>query len=546
MEVDIHNSPSQAVAFGTGLLLHVAAYRRGEWDLEIPTVSTVYSLLEIGAIYLLHNFSQNHEPLVSTVRGVAWLGVCHVLGIYTSMTIYRLFFHRLRHFPGPRLAPISNFYHTYLTAKKLHLYEEVEALHEQYGDFVRIGPSELSIADPSAIDAIYSAKSPCTKGPWYNILQPLVSLQMIRDKKEHARRRKVWDRGFGARALKDYEPRVAKYTEELLAQIQATSGKPLNVTDWFNFYSFDVMGDLAFGKSFNMLKDGVKHYFLKSLHADMTNIGYLSHTLWLFPFLKTTPILNAEHLKFKKWVETQVKERREMKLSKPDIFSWLLEEHNSRPETAETKRNLEADAHLIVVAGSDTTAATLTALFYELARSPASLAALSKELDEFFGAAEKADHISLGKLRYLDAVINETLRLHPAVPSGLQRLTPPDGLVIGGRFVPGNSIVQVPTHTVFRDERCFLKPTEFIPERWTTQPELTKNGAVLTPFSTGTYSCIGKQLALMELRYVVSQIVYRFDVALAPYQTEQAFLDGKRDTFTLVLGQLDLVFSDRK
>jgi cytochrome P450 len=63
-------------------------------------------------------------------------------------------------------------------------------------------------------------------------------------------------------ALRDYEPRVVNYTDQLLAQIQATSGRPINVTDWFNFYSFDVMGDLAFGKSFNMLKDGVKHYFV--------------------------------------------------------------------------------------------------------------------------------------------------------------------------------------------------------------------------------------------------------------------------------------------
>jgi len=62
----------------------------------------------------------------------------------------------------------------------------------------------------------------------------------------------------------------------------------------------------------------------------------------------------------------------------------------------------------------------------------------------------------------------------------------------------------------------------------------------------GPYSCIGKQLALMELRYVVAQIVHRYDVALAPGMTEKAFLDGKRDTFTLALGPLNLVFTDRK
>lgn len=113
-------------------------------------------------------------------------------------------------------------------------------------------------------------------------------------------------------AVKDYEPRVVKYTDQLLAQIQATQGMPINVTDWFNFYSFDVMGDLAFGKSFNMLRHGVKHYFMKCLHADMQNVGYLAHVTWLFPFLKITPVLNTEHLKFWSFCTKQVAERRQV------------------------------------------------------------------------------------------------------------------------------------------------------------------------------------------------------------------------------------------
>lgn len=64
--------------------------------------------------------------------------------------------------------------------------------------------------------------------------------------------------------------------------------------------------------------------------------------------------------------------------------------------------------------------------------------------------------------------------------------------------------------------------------------------------AAGPYSCVGKQLALMELRSVIAQIVHRFDVTLAPGQSEQAFLRGKRDTFTLALGPLNLVFTHRK
>lgn len=83
----------------------------------------------------------------------------------------------------------------------------------------------------------------------------------------------------------------------------------MNVAEWFNFYSFDVMGDLAFGKSFNMLRDGVKHYFMKALHADMTITGYIGHITWILPLVKITPIVNSDHLKFWAWCGQQVLER---------------------------------------------------------------------------------------------------------------------------------------------------------------------------------------------------------------------------------------------
>jgi len=131
------------------------------------------------------------------------------------------------------------------------------------------------------------------------------------------------------------------------------------------------------------------------------------------------------------------------------------------------------------------------------------MANLRRELDPYF-ASEKIDYVSLSKLKHLDAVINEAMRLHPAVPSGVQRQTPPEGLLIGNTFIPGNTIMKVPLHTVFRgmfrsnasphpfvsltldpDSRSFDRPLEFIPERWTTRPELTKDASVFTPFSTG-------------------------------------------------------------
>jgi cytochrome P450 family 628 len=122
------------------VLLHTTAYRRGEWDLFVPRLSCLYVFLSLSLVgWTQWNHTQSKDSLSGAIKVVAWLDTCHVLGITLSMVVYRLWFHRLRQFPGPFWARISNVYLTVLTAKNLHLYSEVESLHQKYGDIVRVG-----------------------------------------------------------------------------------------------------------------------------------------------------------------------------------------------------------------------------------------------------------------------------------------------------------------------------------------------------------------------------------------------------------------------
>lgn len=98
-----------------------------------------------------------------------------------------------------------------------------------------------------------------------------------------------------------------------------SKGEPLDVATLFNFYSFDVMGDLAFGKGFDMLKEGVVHYYMESVHANMLAVSAFSHLVWIFPLLKAIPGLNGEHLRFQAWLEEQVRLRRQVCSGKHDI-----------------------------------------------------------------------------------------------------------------------------------------------------------------------------------------------------------------------------------
>ncbi|KAL2152874.1 hypothetical protein VTH82DRAFT_4029 [Thermothelomyces myriococcoides] len=527
------------LAVASGVFAHVAVFRRGEWDVAAPSVFAVYFLVFASALgFAYTGFLGPQFPSYSVI---AQLEALHVAGIYTSMLLYRAFFHRLRKYPGPFLARLTNFYITARSMKKLHLFEEVQKLHEQYGDYVRLGPSELSIAEPEAVKAIYGSQSPCTKGPWYTLLEPRVPLFMARDKQEHARRRKVWDQGFTTKAIQGYDSRITKAINQLLGAIDRHKNQPLDVSKWFAFLVFDIMEDLAFNKSSNMLENGQEAYVFKTIRTDMFNIALFTHLPWLLPFIKRTPVLNWNYLEFLDWIQKLIDERKQKEPEQPDIFSWILAAYEKSPKTRQDRLNLHGDAQLIVIAGSDSVAAALSHVFYHLAWDPS----LVKRLQAEFDALPDISHDNLMTVPLLDAVINETMRLHPPVPSGTQRVTPPEGLWIKDRFIPGNTIVQVPSYTVFRDERAFLYPNEFIPERWTTRPELILDKSVYIPFNTGAYACVGKRLAMLELRRVIAEILSRYDLTIAPGQTKEAFLEGKQDTFTTVSAPLPIIFTER-
>lgn len=102
------------------------------------------------------------------------------------------------------------------------------------------------------------------------------------------------------------------YVDELVAQLDNLEGQSINASRWFNFYSFDVMGDLAFGKSFNMLKSGEQHHALKLLVAGMHTVGILTPIPWIIPLLLSIPGAATDNKIFTKFIEDQAASRRKV------------------------------------------------------------------------------------------------------------------------------------------------------------------------------------------------------------------------------------------
>lgn len=97
-----------------------------------------------------------------------------------------------------------------------------------------------------------------------------------------------------------------------MSQISAFGGKPIDVTAWMGFFGFDIMGDLAFGKSFDMLESGKQHYALKLMLAGQSYLGYMGLIPWLAPIAVRIPGAMKDYEKWVKWSVAQVEARRKV------------------------------------------------------------------------------------------------------------------------------------------------------------------------------------------------------------------------------------------
>lgn len=171
---------------------------------------------------------------------------------------------------------------------------------------------------------------------------------------------------------------------------------------------------------------------------------------------------------------------------------------------------------LFISAGTDTTATTLTGWTYFVCTHPEVYSRLVKEVREAFVDEDDIVWEKISKLRYLEATIYEALRLFPPSGASQQRVVPPGGATIDGYFIPAGKCVAVSPWASTRSRLNFHEPDMFRPERWLGEDEKYSNdnlGASL-PFGTGPRVCIGRHLAYLEMRLILSHLLWNFDIAL--------------------------------
>ena len=347
------------------------------------------------------------------------------------------------------------------------------------------GPNEITIFTPEAISPIHGPDSLCTRAAWYDNIMPIFSVATVRSKAVHDSRRRVWDQAFSIKALRTHEATVLKHADELKTAISVREGQELNITEWVQRYGFDVMGDVQFNHPFHMLQKEDEHWVIDMVKQGNLILGYMTSLPWLIRVAQSLPFLGSKTNFFKSWAASIVSHRMQQKPAKADTINWLLKHAEDTDGIKADWMGLVGDTMGMVLGGTEPVITAMAFMFYYLATSPERVAKLRSEIRTL---TSYCDTVQLSALPYLNGLIYETYRLQPGVPSGGLRTTPPSGLMITDRFIPGNTTVLTPHYSLHRREDCFERAAEFIPERWTTHPEMIKDRRAFMPWGIGEFT----------------------------------------------------------
>lgn len=336
---------------------------------------------------------------------------------------------------------------------------DVERLHRKYGPVLRIAPDEVTFAKAEAWTDIFQGRpghQQFLKDPTWWSAQPGMPDSIINAIKPepHARLRRLLAPAFTPRALRAQENILQRYTNLLIERLrerasEAGNGKgaELDIAPWFHYTTFDIFGDLGFGESFDCLQHSRYHPWIALLFNSVKAASFVAAARF-YPLVEwllmkcIPPSLEKMRNDHYQQIVDKVQRRLNWELERPDIISYVIKETG---EQAVPFGEINSTFMVLTTAGSETTATVLVGTLNYLVNCTDKLSLLAKEVRTTFESTDKMTREALKSLPYLNAVLNEGLRLCPPIPWILPRRVPVGGDTVCGMWLPaGVSALPVP------------------------------------------------------------------------------------------------------
>ncbi|KAJ5192836.1 elymoclavine monooxygenase [Penicillium cf. viridicatum] len=474
-----------------------------------------------------------------------------------SCILRRLFFHPLRHVPGPKLAAMSGlygFYHNTFNGGYVKLFPDLHKEHKS--PVIRIGPNIVHVNDPEFYQTMFASKTKYRKDPqFYDALDGKGALLSITDDQEYRSYRSHMSPLFSVKFAADAAPTVLSELERMSGYLdkQKAAGMPIDIQLVYRAFVADIGCRALLGHELDFMAFGLETtqfmHATKQLQKASWLVIQFPNAMRLLNYLPDfiNNIMAPELMWFNNhcaaWFEKARENRKKgVEASPKRFFDLCLDVHSSSDMNIRDIVSPVADSYNLLAAGMDTTSYTLSCATFYILESPDCTKRLRNELsDAGLSDSESLDLKKIQNLPYLSAVIKEALRLSHGTPGYLPRVVPSGGVHIGSTFISEGAKISTTHPVVQLDPTIFPEPNIFRPERWIDNKDLERWHI---GFSKGPRKCIGMNLANLQLYSCLAYIFARYDMQL--FETDRKSLEWSDYIVAQTAGPIKIkILSDR-
>jgi len=453
--------------------------------------------------------------------GLLVLLLCYVL--------YNIFLHPLRRYPGPWYTAASRFWFITRVYHGTIVYD-IKALHDKYGDVVRVAPNELSYVNPDAWQEIYGRNVRQVNGEkkeasvlpkdaefYSGVLAEAKCYADVEGEPYRIQKKAVLG-GLTKKSNIIQEDIIRENNVRLIQNLHTAiaSGKSFDITPYLKNLAMDFIVNFICGHDLQAFKHGSEPH-----SACVTTDRAFKLSIWYLQFRRLSSFiadpleailgsltLRLGMLDYMDFVSPLLKER--LKTESPgskDIVSYMK---GNLPDEDVMKNSI-----MLTLAGSEATVAVLSATLYFIAKFPETQKRIQEEVRGKFQRPEDMTIESCEHLAFVQACISEAIRLFPPFWGAAPRKVPEGGAMICGGFVPATTTVSIYHRAMYTMEKNFKNSGEFIPDRWMGDRDEVEYKAY-HPFSFGPRTCIGKETSSLVSRLIMAQLIWAFDFELGP------------------------------
>ncbi|XP_025204857.1 cytochrome P450 4V2-like [Melanaphis sacchari] len=388
------------------------------------------------------------------------------------------------------------------------------------------GRSYVIINDPDDIKVLLSSTAYIKKGPEYEMLKPWLNDGLLLSSGlKWQNRRKLLTNTFHFKTLDMYNPAVNKHAKVFVKKLldACTDNKEIFITEYVTLCSLDIICETIMGTEMNAQK-GKSTQYVYSIKSACKSVIDRIFKFWLWndlvyrisesgrSFFKSIKVLHEFTNNIIKYKQSKNYENQKVQpKSKPEknqaksFLDLLLNVLNENPDQI-TIKDIQEEVDTFLFEGHDTSSISMIMTILLLGMHQDIQDNAREELYNIFGDSDRdATMEDLNAMRYLDAVIKESLRLYPSVPSFTRELN--TTLQLKNYSIPPMTTMVIVPYILHRNEDIYPKPDDFIPERFFDEENKSKFIFGYIPFSAGARNCIGQKYAMNQMKTVISTIL---------------------------------------